>query len=74
MHFAHTCYKRSECTDYRYKTGKNDGLSSVFFIKFMCLFQMTLLKYTGIGIIEKFTSKKVSYHIITGIAQHSRNK
>ena len=71
MHFAHTCYKRSKCTDYRYKTGNNDGLSSVFFIKFMCFFQMTLLKYTGIGIIEKFISKKVSYHIITGIAQHS---
>ena len=30
MHFAHTCYKRSKCTDYRYKTGNNDGLSSVF--------------------------------------------
>lgn len=58
MHFAHTCYKRSKCTDYRYKTGNNDGLSSVFFIKFMCFFQMTLLKYTGIGIIEKFISKK----------------
>ena len=63
MHFTHTRNKRSKCTDYRYKTGNNDCLSSVFFIKFMCLFQMTLPKYTGIGIIEKFTSKKVSYTI-----------
>ena len=31
------------------------------------------LSYDGLP-FEKFTSKKVSYHIITGIAQHSRNK
>lgn len=42
-----------------------------YFYKIHVFFQMTLLKYTGIGIIEKFISKKVSYHIITGIAQHS---
>ena len=30
MHFTHTRNKRSKCTDYRYKTGNNDCLSSVF--------------------------------------------
>ena len=53
------------------RKGEPYPLEIIFFIKFMCFFQMTLLKYTGIGIIEKFISKKVSYHIITGIAQHS---
>lgn len=41
----------------------------------MCLIQMTLLEYSGIGVIKQLAPKEMPYHIVTRISQHSsKNK
>ena len=34
----------------------------------MCLIQMTLLEYSGIGIIKQLAPKEMPYHIVTRIS------
>ena len=74
MHLPHSSYKWGKSAHNGNKPCYDYSLATIFFIKFMCLIQMTLLEYSGIGVIKQLAPKEMPYHIVTRISQHSSKK